>query len=880
MNKSSAIDQEMDNMAKSLENISKSENTEPNQEDHEMGLLVKAISTMSPAILKAKKHLMNDRQKALFSLALQKAVDIKEAAWGDANKNPQKAKEPKVDKQSNSAEGVDEWDEKMVREANAEQKHQGGQSGNQGAGEWQGEMIKSEEDQKKARAIAARQKAEGKDPKEQKADNAERDEAAGDLPKEGVEKGYNDKDPLSGDTQDGSKHAKDMKIDDSRSDRSKRNLTNQSGGSNTEQYQTDKKQEPLSGDAADSSDKYTDIKVDAAGAAMADMKKQIPYNMTKKHDDKKMTKDEKMYKKQGIPKGVDSAAHERCVKDVKKDPGVTNAYAVCNAAMKKSEIGGEEGFEELKKNLYNKKIEMVKTESEDTKAIMLNQMRHKLHEMKELQEVSYMVEREMPELKDTMEAMYSKLKRECKDAAEKASRLKKGEEMIKGHMLKQMIMRMKERGMDRTKSLDAMKKKGYDHNMCKAYWDAKAEGTYGAEIKEGKKYDASEQVEAAGKKVDLKGDKGMMKKGKKLLIWEDPQKKLLAASTRRGQNCHYESGETIVKADQSYEEFQKSDQFFHNELDDEALEKSKTVQRKVNINDIIEKGMDISPNRLKTARENLNFKHPGQFTHKTVDDAYIAKAMGISKEEADKILGKSEAPQSNAETAESLEKGGVGSGRKKHKHNEAMTDMLVRERSHQSNSEMESQAQKYEQMGDVASHPKSKKDHYVSAASFREAIARRSLKKGGEGTRGGKVIGHTKTGKPVYATTHAHYTDRQKMRGWNTEQSGLSHEGHKILRQKYSDFDKQDHLDASKHHETAKKKASDEHTKVRQAAKEKHYGKDVSDFTLPHISGGVDPKFGDTTNNKIRKLNSLAQEHSSAAHNHKAASKNLRKPRV
>lgn len=51
-----------------------------------------------------------------------------------------------------------------------------------------------------------------------------------------------------------------------------------------------------------------------------------------------------------------------------------------------------------------------------------------------------------------------------------------------------------------------------------------------------------------------------------------------------------------------------------------------------------------------------------------------------------------------------------------------------------------------------------------------------SIEKGGEGSRGGKVIGHTKSGKPVYEHRNPNY-----------------HSG-------FEDFTKQDHQDAAKHH--------------------------------------------------------------------------------
>ena len=46
--------------------------------------------------------------------------------------------------------------------------------------------------------------------------------------------------------------------------------------------------------------------------------------------------DEDLEKKQGVPKGVDPAKHERCVMDVKADgKDKSSAYAICNASINK-----------------------------------------------------------------------------------------------------------------------------------------------------------------------------------------------------------------------------------------------------------------------------------------------------------------------------------------------------------------------------------------------------------------------------------------------------------------------------------------------------------------------------------------------------------------
>lgn len=71
--------------------------------------------------------------------------------------------------------------------------------------------------------------------------------------------------------------------------------------------------------------------------------------------------DEDIKKKQGVPKGVDPAKHERCVKEVKKQgKDKSSAYAICNSSIKKSE--------ELNMSDINKEIdEMSETMEKSTK---------------------------------------------------------------------------------------------------------------------------------------------------------------------------------------------------------------------------------------------------------------------------------------------------------------------------------------------------------------------------------------------------------------------------------------------------------------------------------------------------------------------------------
>jgi len=78
------------------------------------------------------------------------------------------------------------------------------------------------------------------------------------------------------------------------------------------------------------------------------------------------------------------------------------------------------------------------------------------------------------------------------------------------------------------------------------------------------------------------------------------------------------------------------------------------------------------------------------------------------------------------------------------------------------------------------------------------------LLKGGEGSKGGKVIGHTKSGKPIY-------------------------ERSKEVMSKYSDFSKEDHQDAQKEHiKHAEKYADEEQKNLSASNKDYLEGKDNS----------------------------------------------------
>jgi hypothetical protein len=70
-----------------------------------------------------------------------------------------------------------------------------------------------------------------------------------------------------------------------------------------------------------------------------------------------------------------------------------------------------------------------------------------------------------------------------------------------------------------------------------------------------------------------------------------------------------------------------------------------------------------------------------------------------------------------------------------------------------------------------------------------------ALSKGeGEGSRGGKVTGHTASGKPIYAASHENYSAVREAHEWSHDQRG------KQLRSEFKNYSPQDHRDAADAH--------------------------------------------------------------------------------
>ena len=157
------------------------------------------------------------------------------------------------------------------------------------------------------------------------------------------------------------------------------------------------------------------------------------------------------------------------------------------------------------------------------------------------------------------------------------------------------------------------------------------------------------------------------------------------------------------------------------------------------------------------------------------------------------------------------------------------------------------------------------------------------LKAGGEGSRGGKIIGHTSSGKPIYDTKHEAYERGYKLRYYNSAlRLGVHHgesDNRKVARMAFPEYSAQDHTDAAKAHQTLSESHQHERYQLIIAAEDRaaKEGRWESRDDATHISGGVHPKFSEDENDAIREHAHLASRHGDIAYAHAAASRYYRK---
>lgn len=139
-------------------------------------------------------------------------------------------------------------------------------------------------------------------------------------------------------------------------------------------------------------------------------------------------------KKQGVPKGVASTKHERCVKDVKKKGhDKSSAYAICNASMKKA----AQELVDIKKALFSSEMDLKSAatpKDEKTKADVCYRIEDNIRMLMHLKELRWTVEEDAPEAKKALEDKYKKIQKDIEKLAKEYKSLKKslgGESMKK-----------------------------------------------------------------------------------------------------------------------------------------------------------------------------------------------------------------------------------------------------------------------------------------------------------------------------------------------------------------------------------------------------------------------------------------------------------------
>lgn len=183
-----------------------------------------------------------------------------------------------------------------------------------------------------------------------------------------------------------------------------------------------------------------------------------------------------------------------------------------------------------------------------------------------------------------------KLVEDEKEEHAKKKEMKKSEPEIEGleksEIMSKMVERMRKRGMERTKCMDAMKKKGYDHEVAHKLWGEQDEAEKAMTAAEAAVVDAPKKDEPKAKEAP--------KKMEKSVVWGDPQAALRANTL--GRNAHYSVSDEIVKSHARVESLRKSGETFHDGVS-ETLHKSESG--KLDLNEMLAKSEDRSENQMR-----------------------------------------------------------------------------------------------------------------------------------------------------------------------------------------------------------------------------------------------------------------------------------------
>lgn len=144
----------------------------------------------------------------------------------------------------------------------------------------------------------------------------------------------------------------------------------------------------------------------------------------------------------------------------------------------------------------------------------------------------------------------------------------------------------------------------------------------------------------------------------------------------------------------------------------------------------------------------------------------------------------------------------------------------------------------------------------------------------GEGSRGGHIIGHTSSGKPIYGAGHSNYTEKSKPAKFNVPISraravaGGAKGSHADFKRKHEGWASKDHHEAAEVHKKASEKAGKNWGKLRDKAHMERFG-EKPHFGDYKVSGVGRSEYAEHHKDKLRALSKLETAHGDASLAHK-----------
>lgn len=200
-----------------------------------------------------------------------------------------------------------------------------------------------------------------------------------------------------------------------------------------------------------------------------------------------------------------------------------------------------------------------------------------------------------------------------------AEKLEKEKKMKKS--LEEIVELAKSLGMSKEEVSKAIKEANEDLELVKGKMKEKF-------AEQGMKLQEPPKEEKQEEKPEDKKEKKM----EKSINWNF--KSSISANTL-GRNTHWDVDSYIEKSEAEKQEIIKKGGYF-GETQGETLEKSES--KKVDINDLIEKGQDYSTEEIKRIEGIRDHKVEGKIV-KSFHDEDIARALGMSEEEYKKLMG-------------------------------------------------------------------------------------------------------------------------------------------------------------------------------------------------------------------------------------------------